>query len=74
MKQAGREQLWQQQAEEKQGTRSQNGEAGQKTKKRTGGRGDGWERETESARERERLRHRSSIQCIREGLNTPSFF
>lgn len=37
MKQAGREQLWQQQAEEKQGTRSQNGEAGRKTKRRTGG-------------------------------------
>lgn len=57
MKQAGREQLWQQQAEEKQGTRSQNGEAGRKTKRRTGG-GDGWVGE----RNQERLRHRSSIQ------------
>lgn len=72
MKQAGREQLWQQQAEEKQGTRSQNGEAGRKTKRRTGG-GDGWERETKSGFDTEARSSRQGCSiCIREGLNSYS--
>lgn len=55
MRQAGREQLWQQQAEEKQGTRSQSGEAGQKTKRRTGGREGGWVGETKRAASTQKL-------------------
>lgn len=78
MNEAGRQQLWQQQFEEKQSGGSQSEGAGQKTEKtektakREGGRGDG--RGTERGRERESsyntdapaIRLGCSI-CIREG-------